>query len=648
MKFNRIYRAYYRNKIIHHFKMNWWLYVRVLIFTSIVSFVGDRLNVWYFKPAKLYTLLDRLFYDYAKEHPEVLTKTKFFKWPYITPGMEGHLNDVSIFQEELDVNYSHKEFEFLERYNQDELSKSEQFSAAIFKFIIEDEILENDIYSGTVYAIDHINGIQVQLPMFMINNHEINSITDANNYIHRLEEVQDKVSELISGNRLHPTESEQLITTKNILFRRKDESLEDCIHHFHINEQIVKPPQSILRRVEEQLVTFLDVPLEKNIIYQDFLHKIESSDDERVRKNIPELKYGIKRALEGAVIPSFDALRRTVTELIMQQAPSEITVMQYDLGVPYYQQRLKRTLGFNDQTIDYEYRPQIMYNLGKKLVYREKKKLRSLFQEAGIEEGTTLKEKAEIYFKKNNKNASLGVDLYIADFIQVFSAAPQYFADEKQVEYYIQPSILDGVSIEPFYFDGSFDYSRKSKIYFSDSISIYTQNTLQPTALSMAAEHQWKGSIITNTSLPLFRRNLAIPFMEEFWKNVYLYNYFIKASLDQRIAWTMWRLQNAIYMETDLGIHNLLWTRTEAVGYVFNNSLLSERDSEKIVDQCAGAISENVACGMAMYITDLLVEEGRISVDNQLNKKDLKYLFNEGGVLFEQFKEIMFVNKDQN
>ena len=84
----------------------------MLLFIGVVSVIADRVNVWYFKPSKLYTLLDRFFYDYAKEHPEVLTVTKAFKWPYITNENEGKLNDVSTFQVEYDSLYVQKEYEF--------------------------------------------------------------------------------------------------------------------------------------------------------------------------------------------------------------------------------------------------------------------------------------------------------------------------------------------------------------------------------------------------------------------------------------------------------------------------------------------------------------------------------------------------------
>lgn len=642
-KLNKAYRKYYLKKVERHFVTKWDSYPRILLFIGVIGFVGDRLNIWFFKPSKLYTLLDRFFYDYAKEHPEVLTRTKAFKWPYMTNEMEGKLNDVSTFQVEYDSLYVQKEYEFLDRYNLKEMTARERLSANTFRYIIEQEILAKLLFKNTKYPIDHVDGLQVQLPLFMKNCHTIQSISDAKNYISRLIDMQDKIAELIAGNRLNPQGQYKSITTKNILYRRGGESLEEAIHHFHINEELTIPPKSVLRKVKEQLEIFLNVPIEENVFYVDFLNKIDNVEDDEIKNNYRNFRYQIRRAVEDVVIPSFDALYRTVSELEMQ-APEEITSMQYDLGEMYYQHCLRNVLGMNDAHINFEYRPKNLYFLGKKLLSKETFKLHQLLDSANIEQGS-LRERIYSFAHSRKK---LSHNEYINTFRSTFLKVPTTYHSAYPIEFEHYPALMQKSSIEPFYYEGSFDNTRNATIFFSDSISIYDLLVLKTVAVGIKGVHQWSAFKVHNEQLPLFRRGLSIEFIKEFWKNIFIHNVIENASLEDRIGYQLWRIHNLVYMVCDLGIHHYLWTKKEALQYVYDKSVLNVSSSEKIVDLSSSSIGHFVARGFAMHIFDEVNLKQKNKVDIQEYNRRLESLFKEGSVTFSSFKELMFVNNGRN
>ncbi|NME68314.1 DUF885 family protein [Flammeovirga aprica] len=642
-KLNKAYKKYYLSKVKKHFLIKWGWYLRVLIFIGVLSVVADRVNVWYFKPSKLYTLLDRFFYDYAKEHPEVLTRTKAFKWPYITNESESKLNDVSTFQVEYDSLYVQKEYEFLDRYDLKNMTPQERLSAQTFRYLIEQEILEKLLFKNTKYPIDHISGIQVQLPLLMLNCHTIKDISDAKNYISRLIDAQDKIAELIAGNRLNPAEEYADITTKNILYRRQGETLEECIHHFHINEGLTIPPKSVLKRVREQLHIFLEGGVENNVFYKDFMSKLDHVDNDELINNRSELKYEIKKAIEGSVIPSFDALYRTVAELEMQ-APEEITSLQYPLGEMYYQHSLRNKLGMSDSHLDFKHRPKKLYFLGKNLLYRETAKLHQMLSEIGAGSGSLRTKIDSLYTGENHITHTE----YLKQFEETLLQSSTLFTPHEKVEFTHFPPSISTTFFEPFYYEGSYDKSRCGKIYFSDSVSFYSKLVLKPTAIGFSALNQWSSLRVKNTSLPYFRRGLTFRYIEEFWKNAFLYYHYADAPLEEKVKYQLWKVHNLVFMVCDLGIHHYLWTKKEAMEYVFEKSILTEREAENMVDFCSSSIGEGVARGFGMHLFESYIVKEEKGGDIQYVMSELKPLFNEGAVSFSEFDKLIFANNSEN
>ncbi|WP_281616061.1 DUF885 family protein [Flammeovirga sp. SubArs3] len=637
MKFNKIYKEFYWEKIRFHFRNHWLRYLQSAILVFLIVLVSDRINTWFFRPSKMYTLLDRFFYDYTLSHPELLTKTKAFKWPYASSSLEGSLNNESLIQTEKDFEYLKDELEFLSRYDRKKLTKDEKLSRDIFEFLMEVNILDRWIYEHVKYPIDHIEGIQVQLPLFMINCHSIENVNEAYNYIYRLEEAQDKVSELISGKPLFPSEVENRQTSKGILYRRENESLEEAIHHFNINEDHALPPKVILALIHKQLEAFLSVPLEENIFYKDFMSKVTQLDNDDIKQKLPELEYQLKKAIEGSVIPSFDALMRTVDEVYMQ-AEEEITLMRFEKeGDDYYRHLIQYTCGLNQEEIENDFRPRNLNYEARKLVSREKKKLGVLFDSLGLE-GTTLREQFESFYQKQNIDQKWFV---YNDFQKYFQAAPFIKNQHKPIEIRRLPHFMSNFDLEPFYYEGSFDSSRAGRVYLCDSLSKYQEMMMPVFAISSAAQDEWSKYRLENKKLPLFRRELSFNYIVEFWKNIYLSTYYKSATLEERALYQIWRLNNAIMMRCDLGIHHFLWTKREAVEYVFENSILNFRDSEKIVEKSTSLPASFVAKGFAMKLVDQVCKERNIYIDNQIGREVMSELFIQGGLTYSSYKEIL-------
>lgn len=644
MKFNKIYRDYILQKLTLHIKKRWGLYLRTIIFSLLFYMVGDVLNNWYFRPSKMYTLLDRFFYEYTLTHPELLTKTKAFKWPYAPETLESHLNNESTIQSKRDFEYLKGELEFLNRYDQQGLTEQEELSRETFEFIMDVSILDRWIYKNVKYPIDQITGIQVQLPLFMVNNHTIDNVNQAYNYVSRLEEIQNKVSELISGKSLYPNAAEDQITSKGILYRRPFESLEESIHHFNINDGQALPPKSTLRLINLQLEAFLSAPLEENIFYVDFINKLEKIEDENLISQLPELKYRAKKAIEGAVIPSFDALKRTLEELEFQ-AEEEITLMRFGKeGDNYYRHLLQYHLGLNKEEIEGEYRPRNLNYMAKKMVRVEKQKVNTLLDSLGIPDGK-LQDRFHHFIKRyplqKTKNS-------IVNFYEAYNQSPRMVEGSKlpiEVSYF--PEYVRNFSFEPFYCEGSFDNSRKGHVYINKSLSDYETYMLETYAVSTYALHEWSDTKIKNSTIPLFRRELKLSYTSEFWKNIYVSAYYKNASQEKQVLYAFWRLNNALLMWCDIGIHHFLWTKNEALRYVEENSALNYVDVERIVEETTAQPAKFSSMGFGMYLSDKFQKELEISIDNQEGKGRLLNVFKEGALTLSSFEALLF-GKESN
>ncbi|OHX66495.1 hypothetical protein NH26_09065 [Flammeovirga pacifica] len=589
----------------------------------------------------MYTLLDRFFYEYTLSHPELLTKTKAFKWPYAPETLEGHLNNESTIQSERDFEYLKGELEFLNRYDQQGLDHDEELSRGTFEFIMDVSILDRWIYKNVKYPIDHVSGIQVQLPLFMINSHTIDNVNQAYNYISRLEEIQDKVAELISGKPLFPTTREDQLTAKGILFRRPFESLEESIHHLNINDGQALPPKSTLKQISRQLESFLAVPLNDNILYVDFIQKLEKLDDENVKGQFPELKYRAKKAIEGAVIPSFDALKRTIDELELQ-AEEEITLMRFGKeGDNYYRHLLQYHLGLNKEEIEVEYRPRNLNYLAKKMVREEKQKLNNLLDSLEIPKGS-LQDRFYHYSRKYPLDKTRNS---IVSFLEEYNKSPRMMNDKVQINVNYFPEYIKNVSYEPFYFEGSFDNSRQGNVYINQHLSDYEEYMMGPYAIATYAAHEWSNRRILNNKLPLFRRELKLPYCLEFWKNIYLTTYYSKTSQEERVLYYFWRLNNALLMWCDLGVHHFLWTKNEALMYVSENSALNLVDAERVVEECTALPGKYSASGFGMFLSDKYYKNKGLSIDSQEGRSRLKSLFSEGSLTLSSFDTMLYGKK---
>ena len=217
----------------------------ILLLTVIViggSFAAYEWNAD--KPMRFRSFVDREVLKMAFESPETLTSLGFLESIGIT-SHNGELDDASLEKaDELFVKLKqvHKT---LNSYEDDSLSASDLLSKEIAMYLL-DFAKESEKFRYHNYPVNQLFGIQNGYPSFMEAQHQINSTDDVENYLLRLALVEKKFTQELEGIKLR-------------------------------EEKGIIPPVFVIERVLEEMNTFVDKPIEENILYTSLAKKMKDS-----------------------------------------------------------------------------------------------------------------------------------------------------------------------------------------------------------------------------------------------------------------------------------------------------------------------------------------------------------------------------------
>ena len=248
--------------------------LRLFVFAFIIFSIWICNLVW-FKPFNVEQFYERMFIEYGQDDPELMSRLHLLEKYGITYH-NSKLTDIS--DEERDRRYQEsivRNFEMLRTYKRSQQTKEEILSTEVLDWYLELEVLRNE-FRKYEYPVNHINGIQVELPRFMIEVHHIETLGDAEDYLERLSKFDDKFDQLIQ-----------------LLESRKAAN--------------IIPPRFILERVIIETKDFISRNVEYNLLYRDFVRKVEYAD-----RILPlakgELKGEAKGIIEDDVFPAYRKL----------------------------------------------------------------------------------------------------------------------------------------------------------------------------------------------------------------------------------------------------------------------------------------------------------------------------------------------------
>ena len=220
--------------------------LRLILLSAVVWVISITL----YKPFNIDIFYERMFFLYGLEDPELMSRLGIAD-RYGLDFFNGKLTDISKKQStEVDQDFINRNLYMLEAYKRSDQTPQQLISTDILRYYLNSQVRRSFIYDQN-YLVNHVDGVQVELPRFMIEVHQIENLHDANNYIKRLQQFSDKFDQLIEG----------------LKYRE---------------QQGIVAPKFVIDKVLDEIRLFLTPNIRDNILHRDFIYKIENA--RRLRK----------------------------------------------------------------------------------------------------------------------------------------------------------------------------------------------------------------------------------------------------------------------------------------------------------------------------------------------------------------------------
>ena len=438
----------------------------------------------------------------------------------------------------------------------DKLSPQSQLSWRLFEHGVEQARLSNRWRDwGFQFAAN--SNPTTTLPVFMINNHRVSSVADAEAYVARLVEVERYLGQVAQTLRER--------TAKGI-----------------VSPQFVFQPSFDNTRAVISGVPFEDSG--SNPIWADFQKKVEGLDADPAVKD--RLLASAREALTGPYKRGYETVLAALAEA-QAQADSNAGVWRLPDGEAYYNARLKLSTT-TDLSADQ------IHDIGLAEVARIQAEMETIKEQVGF---TGSLQDFFAHLKTDPKfqypNTPEGKEQYLADaraFIaQVMAVAPQWFST-------LPKAALEVRAVEPFreatasiaFYNRPAPDGSRPGIYYVN-LSDMTQ-VLKPQIEGIsyhegAPGHHFQIAYAQELEgLPSFRRFGGYGVYSEGW-GLYAEQLGKEMGFYQdpysdfgRLSTELWR---AVRLVLDTGLHAKQWSREQAMDYFRQNTLLSERDIQK-------------------------------------------------------------------
>ena len=501
------------------------------------------------------------------------------------------------------------------KFNVESFSLKSQLDWKIFKRMLEND-LDSYKYRFYFYREHQFFGRHSAINSFLLNEHTIESVRSAKNYIARVRAVKKD---------LHDLDQHLLLA----------------------QEKSIIPPRWVFDKVEKNIVRLLKgAPLddsgEDHLLVKDFKEKIQSLN--LSQKKQEKLVRYLHQALKEFYKPAYEK-HLGVWQKIHLTSRTKDGVWQHPGGDDYYTFILKK-----HTTTDLT--PDQIHQMGLKQVRRIHKEMMKIKRKLGFK-GSLI----EFFndFRNNKKFYYSNPDQYIKDTHQAFLKAeklmpdffnllPQYSIKIKPVESFRSP-----FSGSAFYEAPSIDGSRPA-IYFVNLYNLREQPKYKLKALSYHETlpgHHLQISISMKSDISEFRRyNSHFTAFLEGWalyaerlaKKMGLYS-----TLYDEFGRLSMELMRACRLVVDTGLHYKKWSKEKAIEYLVKNSDASYDSSVRSVDRYI----VNPGQATAYMIGFLKIMELRKQAEEELKEKfDIKEFHSQvlqnGALPLDLLEEIVF------
>ena len=481
-------------------------------------------------------------------------------------------------------------------FDPSKLSNQSRMSWRLFEYGVQQARLSNQWRDWNFQFAANGNPT-TSLPVFLINNHRISSVTDAEAYVSRITEAERYMG--------------QVATTLKA----------------RAAEGVVSPRFVFEPSIENTRNVITGAPFDggaDNPVWADFQKKVAALDTDQATKD--RLLASARAALTGPYKRGFDNVLNALTE-VRPLADSDAGVWRLPNGEAYYNARLQLSTT-TDLTADQ------IHQIGLDEVARIQREMEIIKTRVGFEGSLQdffafLKTDPRFQYP----NTPEGKEQYLTDaraFIaQVMAVAPQWFSN-------LPKAALEVRAVEPFreatasiaFYNAPAPDGSRPGIYYVN-LSDMTQ-VLKPQIEGIsyhegAPGHHFQIAYAQEIEgLPRFRRFGGYGAYAEGW-GLYAEQLGKEMGFYQdpysdfgRLSTELWR---AVRLVTDTGLHAKRWSREQAMDYFRQNSLLSERDIGKEVERYI----TNPGQATSYKIGELKIEELRAKAEATLGDRfDIK------------------------
>jgi uncharacterized protein (DUF885 family) len=439
-----------------------------------------------------------------------------------------------------EAQYAENQIQYFARIKMDELSKTQQISAKLLQFVLQDQ---RDYYKFERF----LNPLLSDSGFHSSLNYQIRPIynaTDAKEYLRKLNALPEFVNQ----------------------------------HFVNLREGLAKgisQPKVIFKGYESTYNNHIVADFEQSPFYQPF-KKLPSNFSKKYKDSILS---AAKQVIEGCVIPQFKRIKTFFETEYLPNTRTSLGVSETPNGAAYYQNRI------NFYTTSKQYTADDIHQIGLKEVVRIRSEMKKIITDLNFKGSFPdflkfLRTDKKFYATSPKELLMIARDMAKRADAQL----PKFFKTLPRKPYGVA-AVPDAIA--PKYTSGRYVGTSKNSTepgyywvntYDLPSRTLYTLPSL--TAHEAVPGHHLQGSLNNELgdSIPQFRRDLYLSAYGEGWG---LYSEFLANEMGMyttpyehfgKYTYEMWR---ACRLVVDTGIHAKGWSRAQVVEYMSENTALS-------------------------------------------------------------------------
>jgi len=457
----------------------------------------------------------------------------------------------------LTLRFEEQQFRDRQKFYQEALSipkaalkRSTSVSLDVLQYELEQDI-EAYQYRLYQYPLNPMFGLHTQVPSFMMNIHQIQTIKDARAYIDRIWGLRQLFDDLLV--QVRQREAAGIIPPKFVM------------------ESVISTAEGLLQGYP---ITNSD---DEHVLWQDFNDKIAYLDIYPESQQV--LSSDLKRALQRGFAPAYRNLIRHY-KTVLVDASKDTGFGQFEDGKEFYQFAVRQSTTTATDASS-------LHELGKQRIADIHLQIEALLPQLGFETLEQLFDHTRTganLFYKDGDQAIEETKVYIRNINQelgkLFYDIPNMPMEVRAVEPYREAS-----SPVAFYQPPSNDGSRPGRYYMNlsklDELPKFQFEAL--TYHEALPGHHLQTIYAKNSkSIPEFRRHIQFTAYSEGWG---LYAESLAQELGGyqdpwndygRLLMELWR---AMRLVLDTGLHYYQWDIEQALEYRMSNTPFSEKDS---------------------------------------------------------------------